>query len=117
MKESILDFRTHFKPTETFQYTHFSSSYTPGVRKGFIKGEASRLLRTNSSRATFEENITQFKPRLRDRGYPDNLIENTVSEIQLSERMSALQNKKRAKEFCRFLQNIAHLGLIFKTFL
>ena len=46
-KESILDVRTHFKPTETFQYTHFSSWLPPGVRRGFIKGEALRLLRTH----------------------------------------------------------------------
>lgn len=37
-KHSILDVRTHFKPTETFQYTHFDSCHPPGVRKGFIKG-------------------------------------------------------------------------------
>ena len=43
---SILDVRTHYKPTETFQYTHFSSCHPPGVSKGFIKGEALRLLRT-----------------------------------------------------------------------
>ena len=49
-KESILDTRTHFKPTETFQYTHFKSCHPPGVKKGFIKGEALRLLRTNSSK-------------------------------------------------------------------
>ena len=97
-KESILDVRTHFKPTETSQYTHFTSCHPPGVRKGFIKGEALRLLRTNSSKATFEENITQFKRRLRNRGYPDNLLENTLTEIKFSERMSALQNKQRTRK-------------------
>ena len=93
--------RTHFKPTETFQSdTHFCPCHTPGVTKGFIKGEASILLRTNSSKGTFEENITQFKPRLRDRGYqpPDNHIENTLSEIQFGERMSALQNKQKPRK-------------------
>ena len=43
-KESILDTRTHFKPTETFQYTHFKSCHPPGVKKGFVKGEGLRLL-------------------------------------------------------------------------
>ena len=42
-RESILDVRTHFKPTETFQYTEFTSCHLPGVWKGFIKGEALRL--------------------------------------------------------------------------
>ena len=43
-KEAFLDVRTHFKPTETFQYTNFYSCHPPGVTKGFIKGEALRLL-------------------------------------------------------------------------
>lgn len=54
-KNSVFDIRTHFKPTETFQYTHFSSCHTLGVRKGFIKGEALRRLRTNSSNNIFED--------------------------------------------------------------
>ena len=87
--------RTHYKPTETFQYTNFTSCHPPGVRKGFIKRRSLRLLRTNSSKAIFEENITQFKRRLRDRGYPDNLSENTLSEIKFSERISALQKKQK----------------------
>ena len=33
----ILDVRTHFKPTEIFQYTHFKSSHPQGVKKGFVK--------------------------------------------------------------------------------
>ena len=31
--ESILD----IKPTETFQYKHFSNCHPPGVKKGFIE--------------------------------------------------------------------------------
>ena len=49
-KQAILDIRTHFKPTETFQYTHFPSCHPPGARKGFIKSNALRLLRTNLQR-------------------------------------------------------------------
>ena len=32
-KESILDVRTHYKPTETFQYTNYNSCHTAGVKK------------------------------------------------------------------------------------
>ena len=97
-KESVLDMRTHFKPTETFQYTFFTTCYPPGAKKGFVKGEALRLLRTNSSIKTFEENITTFKKHLLERGYPQNLINNTLSEVKFQERTQALlltkQNKK-----------------------
>ena len=68
---------------------------------GYIKGEASRLLRTKSSKTTFEENITLFKQRLRHRGCLDNLIYKTLSEVNFRERMSTLQNKQitRKKHF------------------
>jgi len=62
-------------------HTHFSSCHPPGVRKGFIKGEALHLLRTNSSAKSFVENITQFKTRLRARDYPNSLVEKIKNNI------------------------------------
>ena len=53
--------RTHFKPKETFQHTFFTTCHPQGPKKGFVKGETLRILRTNSSNKTFEENITTFK--------------------------------------------------------
>ena len=55
-EKSILDAKTHFKQTETFLHTHFTSCHPPNVKKGFVKGEALRILRKNSSETTFEEN-------------------------------------------------------------
>ena len=96
--QGILDIRTHFKPTETFQYTHFPSCNPHGVRKGLIKGEALRLLRTNSSAKSFYENIYNFKKRLRARGYPHNLIEKITSEVKFTERKSALQKSNEVRK-------------------
>jgi len=97
-KQAILDIRTHFKPTETFQYTHFSSCHPPGVRKGFIIGEALRLLRTNSSAKSFVENIKQFKARLRARDYPNSLVERITSEVKFSARKSALLERHKVRK-------------------
>ena len=97
-KESILDTRTYFKPTETFQYTHFKSCHPPGVKKGFVKGEGLRLLRTNSSEETFVENVRIFKLHLRARGYPNNLINKTLSEIKFSHRQKALKDNTRVQK-------------------
>ena len=52
-RDAILDVRTHFKPTETFQYTHFSSCHPQGVKKGFIK----RGGPPTSQNKLFENNI------------------------------------------------------------
>ena len=74
-RESILDVRTHFKPTESFQYTEYSSCHPPGIRKGFLKGEALRLLRTlqgkllkrtfNNSKENYKRGVTQITSRRR----------------------------------------------------
>ena len=99
-KESVLDMRTHFKPTETFQYTFFATCHPPGAKKGFVKGEALRqsLLRTNSSVKTFEENIATFKKHLLERGYPQNLINNTLSEVKFQERTQAVLQRNKKKK-------------------
>ena len=76
--ESILDIKTHYKPTETFQYTHFTSCHPPGVKRVFIKGEAIRLLRTNSSKITFEECLPNFKLRLKVHGCPKTVIKGSL---------------------------------------
>ena len=94
-KESVLDMRTHFKPTETFQYTFFTPCHPPGVKKGFVKGEALRLLRTNSSIKTLEENITALKKHLMEREYQQNCIPNALSEV--STKPSSNETKQKTQ--------------------
>ena len=104
-KDSILDVRTHFKPTETLQYTNFYSCHPPGVTKGFIKGEALRLLRTNSSEITFEENMRNFSTRLKNRDYPATTVEKHLSEVIFPDRKKALEqrNKNARKKILPFV--------------
>ena len=70
---------------------HFSFCNPRRVRKGLIKGESLRLLKTNSSAKSFYENIYNFKKRPRTRGYPDNLTEKITSEVKFTEQKSASQ--------------------------
>ena len=65
---------------------------------GFVKGEALRLLRTNSLNKIFEENITKFKKYLMERGYPQSFIKNTPSEVKLQERTQALLQRNKTKK-------------------
>jgi len=86
IEKSILDIEIHYKPTETFQYTHFSSCQSPGAKRGFIKGKAIRLLQTNSSKTTFEERLANFKRRFEACGYPQKYIERSLSEVTFDSR-------------------------------
>ena len=117
-EQAILDIRTHFKPTETFQYTHYSSCHPPGAKKGFIKSETLRLLRTNSTDKLFNDNLNKFKTRLHARGYPNALafVERITCEVKFSERKLALkQNEKTQKKFYHLQQNSTRFCLISKT--
>ena len=89
---------THFKPTEKFQYTHFKSCHPPGVKKGFVKGEAIRLLRTNSNESKFLNQIENFKKRLLERGYTETQIEKTLAEVKFESRSAALKTKPKKQE-------------------
>ena len=82
------------------QYPEVSSCHHPGTRKGFIKCEALRLLRANSPEKTFEDNVRQFKQRMRARGYPDNLLKKIFSKDKFSNRLSAQQNNQ---EICKII--------------
>ena len=80
--QSILDVKTHFKPTETFQYTHFTSCQS-------LEQTPQRTL----SRKTFRNSR-----HLRDRGYPRNLVEKLLSEIKFSRRCSVLKGKNKTQK-------------------
>ena len=104
-EKSILHIKTHYKPTE---YTHFTSCHPPGVKRGFIKGEAIRLLRINSSKATFDESLENFKERLEARGYPKQDIERSLSEVNFDLRQSGLKQKQKSKESLLSFVTIYH---------
>ena len=89
--------------------------------KGFVKGEALRLLRTNSVKESFELKKLQFLTRLLERGYPKSFAEDILTEIKFSQipksfaedmlteikfsmRNTALQNKpKTSKKIIPFV--------------
>ena len=48
----------------------------------------------------FKASNSNFKERLIDRGYPQTMIENLLSDIKFTERESALLKHKRKKKYC-----------------
>ena len=54
-----------------------------------------RLLRTNSSEITFEENMRNFSTRLKNRDYPATTVEKHLSEVIFADRKKALEQKNK----------------------
>ena len=57
-----------------------------------------RLLRTNSSKKSFEKCLANFKQRLEASGYPKQDIEMSLSEVNFDLRQSTLRQKQKGKE-------------------
>ena len=56
-------------------------------KKGFIKGEALRLLRTNSVRENFEQSKRDL-----ERGYPLTLVQKILTEVKFTDRNEVFRN-------------------------
>ena len=52
---------------------------------------------TNSSQTTFEECLSNFKLRLKARGYPNNFIERSLTGVRFEDRRLALQQRKKTQ--------------------
>ena len=55
-------------------------------------------MRTCSSKEQLGSNITDFKIRLTNRGYPETLITNTLAEINFDNRNVALKQEPKARK-------------------
>ena len=78
---NLLDLKSYFKPTNTFQYLHFASSHPRSVYKGLVKEEAIRFLRSNTNAPTFTNTICIFKKHLLHRKYPKDFIDRILNRI------------------------------------
>ena len=98
IEEKILDIKTYRKPTETYQYLHRSSHHPKSTFKGFIKGECTRYIRTNSTLKERKLQINFFKNKLINRSYKLEDIEEITNIETEKERKPLLQLKKKQKE-------------------
>ena len=79
-------FQSYINLSIQFNFNFYSCHPRPGIAKGFIKGEALRLLRINFCQFSNEENMSNFKTRLQNRGYSARIVEKHLSEIKFSDR-------------------------------
>ena len=73
----------------------FVGSRNTSKYRNRARGPPLRLLKTNSSQTTFEENIRNFATRLKSRGYPAATVEKHLSEVKFSERETSLTDRNR----------------------
>ena len=81
------------KPLNQYSYLPYNSYHTQSMKTGFIKGEAIRYARTCSRKKDYHKMISLFTIRLQRRGYPFNLIQDTLNTVSYSQRNEYLKDK------------------------
>ncbi len=109
--QGILDFATHFKPTNKFQYIHRDSCHPPGVFKGLIKGELLRYARNTSDPTLYNSQVEDFRKRLINRGYSSKEFDLQRDKVPHEKRHEFLQYKEKkwvqsATYICHQLQSL-----------
>ena len=87
--------KVHHKPTDAFAYLHYTSCHPKHVMRNIPKGQFMRYRRICSKT---EDYITQghnLISKLRDRGYPLNLINTAYEQVLAMDREELLKDKKK----------------------
>lgn len=85
------------KPTEKFNYLHYSSAHPPAVFKGLVKGETIRTRRICSDENTALSEVAFFHDKLEQRGYPKAMLEEQSKSIMNIPREQLLQKRQQNK--------------------
>ena len=80
-KEHTLAVRAYSKPMNKFLFLPPTSCHPPHIFKGWIVGYGRRLRLNCSDDHEYTNNLNDFKFRLNQRGYPDNLIKEALCAI------------------------------------
>ena len=94
-KERILDVCTHFKPTETCQYTHFNSCHPPGVEKRFCQRRSTGFLEQTlqNSHLNLDRTLKISKRALHREATQSNSRRDSLRTIKHEDRKEALKQK------------------------
>ena len=86
------DTTTYQKHHNAYLYIPYNSFHPPSMKKGMIKTELIRYIRTNSDLENFSKVRLLFYYRLRSRGYPIDFLVECFNQIQYSQRNCLLGN-------------------------
>jgi len=85
------------KPLNIYAYLPYHSYHTESQKQGFIKAEALRYARTCSRKQDFINIMELFKVRLQRRGYPLNIIQQSIKNVYWENRLKYLFKPTKAK--------------------
>ena len=96
------------KPLNIYAYLPYHSYHTESQKKGFIKAEALRYARTCSRKQDFNNIMELFKVRLQRRGYPLDIIHQSIKNVFWEDRLKYLFKSTKTKNKLPLLYKILY---------
>ena len=87
----------YHKPTDSFNYFPFHSCSPKHIPRNIPYNLARRIALIVSDPKTRDEQLEKLRPRLLNKGYPENLINDSIEKAKTYEREVLLQYRKREK--------------------
>ena len=94
-KTGKLSTSTYQKENNLYQYLHFTSNHPQSIFRALIIGEATRYVRTNSSREMYYKQLRKLSERLKKRDYPLNFIKKSLRRVNYKNRAQYIQNHNK----------------------
>ena len=77
-RESVLDLRNHFKPTETFQFTIYTTCHPQGAKKDSAKGKDSSGLILQNKYLFRTKMAEKGRKRQREKFYQQHTLQSEI---------------------------------------
>jgi hypothetical protein len=95
LKNGLLETDLYSKPTDTFNYLHWSSCHPSHTKKSIPYGLAFRLVRICSNVDTLNSRLAQLKEHLIGRGFPERIIDSSFTRALQIPRNEALNRSSK----------------------
>ena len=72
----------YIKPTNLQQYLDYNYNHPESCKQGLVYGQALRIVERCSKSEDAETHLEKFKSKLKERNYPESVIDNKISEAR-----------------------------------
>ena len=112
------------KPTEQQTYLHAQSNHPKSLKDSIPYSQALRIKTICSTSSKFNKNFDIITKRFKERGYPENLVNEQVDKVKNMKRNLLLTNNKKTMQnripvritYNRYLPNISKIITKIGTF-
>ena len=97
IEDKKLETNMFIKPSNQQLYLDFFSNHPNPCKEGVVFGQALQILERCSKPEDTEKHLENLKTKLKNRNYPENLIDGKIEKAKKKPRHDLIQQKRKSK--------------------